>query len=225
MKKTDPKHIAGCIDHTLLRPDATEHDITRLCEEAAEHGFFAVCVHPSFVRRAKQILSASHVKICTVIGFPLGAHTSQTKQYEALEAVFNGADELDVMIHTGLVKSNNWKAVEEEVSGIVTITPGVVHKFIIETCSLTNDEKKKAAVMIMHTGAEFVKTSTGFGSGGAEIKDVKLIRSVTSGEIHIKAAGGIRTYRQVQEFMNAGAARIGTSSGTAIINEALRRRK
>jgi deoxyribose-phosphate aldolase len=224
MKKIDKKNIARLIDHTLLRSAATEIDIMRLCEEAMEHGFFSVCVHPSFVRRSRQILSASKVKICAVIGFPLGATTSNVKQYEALEAVFSGADELDIVMNTGFVKSTHWNAVEKEISDIVTITPGVIHKIIIETCYLTDDEKKKAALMVMKTGAEFIKTSTGFGSGGAEVNDVKLIKSATKGKIGIKAAGGIRTFDQVREFINAGATRIGTSAGTAIMKEALKRR-
>ena len=224
MKKIDDKNIARLIDHTLLRPDATDVDITLLCEEAIEHGFFSVCVHPLFVRRSRQILSASKIKISAVIGFPLGTNTSNVKQYEALEAVFSGADELDIVMNTGFVKSNNWEAVEREVSDIVTITPGIIHKIIIETCYLTDDEKKKAASMVMKTGAEFIKTSTGFGAGGAEVKDIELIKSATNGKIGIKAAGGIRTFHQVQEFINAGATRIGTSSGASIVKEALQRR-
>jgi deoxyribose-phosphate aldolase len=224
MKKTDEKNIARLIDHTLLSPKASDDEIMALCEEAVKHGFFSVCVHPSFVRMSRQILSASKVKISAVIGFPLGANTSSVKQYEALEAVFSGADELDVVMNSGFVKSNNWEAVEKEVSDIVTITPGVIHKIIIETCYLTDDEKKKAALMIMKTGAEFIKTSTGFGAGGAEVNDIELIKSATKGKIGIKAAGGIRTLNQVREFINAGATRIGTSSGTAIMKEALQRR-
>jgi len=225
MIKIDHKNTARLIDHTLLRPDATDSDIMLLCEEAVEHGFFSVCIHPSFVRRSKQILSASKIKISTVIGFPLGANTSHVKQYEALEAVLSGADELDIVINTGFVKSNNWKAAEKELADIMTITRGVIHKIIIETCNLTDDEKKKAAFMVMKTGAEFIKTSTGFGAGGAEVKDVELIKSATNGKIGIKAAGGIRTFNQVREFINAGATRIGTSSGVAIVQEALQRRE
>jgi deoxyribose-phosphate aldolase len=224
MKKTAQKNIARLIDHTLLSPNASDNEIMVLCEEAVEHGFFSVCVHPSFVRKSRQILSVSKVKISTVIGFPLGANTSNVKQYEALEAVFSGADELDVVMNTGFVKSNNWEAVEREVSDIVTITPGIIHKIIIETCYLTDDEKKKAALMVMETGAEFIKTSTGFRAGGAEVNDVELIKSATKGKIGIKAAGGIRTLHQVRKFINAGATRIGTSSGVAIMKEALQRR-
>ena len=224
MKNRATKHIAGLIDHTLLRPDATDSDIMLLCEEAVEHGFYSVCVHPSFVKQCRQILSASTVKISAVIGFPLGAHTSRVKQYEALEAVFSGADELDIVMNAGFVKSNHWEAAEKELSDIVTITPGVLHKIIIETCNLTDDEKRKASMMVMKTGAEFIKTSTGFGAGGAEVKDVELIKSATKGKIGIKAAGGIKTFHQVLEFVNAGATRIGTSSGIAIMKEALKRR-
>jgi len=224
MKKIDKKNIARLIDHTLLRPDATDADIILLCEEAVEHGFYAVCMHPSFVKKSRHVLSASKVKISAVIGFPLGANMSNVKQYEALEAVFSGADELDIVMNTGFVKSHNWEAVEKEVTDIVTITPGVIHKIIIETCNLTDNEKKKAALMVVKTGAEFIKTSTGFGAGGAEVKDVELIKSATKGKIGIKAAGGIKTFHQVLEFVNAGATRIGTSSGIAIMKEALKRR-
>jgi deoxyribose-phosphate aldolase len=220
MTKIDRKNIAGLIDHTLLSPGASDAEIKTHCGEAAQHGFFSVCVHPSFVRMSRQLLSESDVKICTVIGFPLGANTSKVKQYEAIEAVFNGADELDIVIHTGFVKSENWEAVEKEVSDIKTITPGVVHKVIIETCNLTDDEKRRAALMVMKTGAEFIKTSTGFGSAGATVQDVELIKSVTGGTIGIKASGGIRTFHQMRAFINAGATRIGTSSGPAIIKEA-----
>lgn len=221
MIKIDRKNIAGLIDHTLLSPGASDAEIKIHCEEAAQHGFFSVCVHPSFVRMSRQLLSASDVKISTVIGFPLGANTSHVKQYEALEAVFNGADELDIVMNTGFAKSGNWEAVEKEISDITTITPGVIHKIIIETCHLTDDEKRKAALMVMKTGAEFIKTSTGFGAAGATVQDVELIKSVTDGTIGIKAAGGIRTFDQMQAFINAGATRIGTSSGPAIIKEAL----
>jgi deoxyribose-phosphate aldolase len=221
MKETDMKNIAGMIDHTLLNPGASNAEIKALCDEAAGHGFFSVCVHPSFVSLCSRLLSAQDVKISTVIGFPLGANTSGVKQYEALDAVFNGADELDIVINTGLVKSGNWEAVEREISDIITISPGVVHKIIIETCNLTNDEKRKVALTVLKTGAEFIKTSTGFGASGAAVQDVEFIRSVTDGKIGIKAAGGIRTYQQVQAFINAGATRIGTSSGRAIIKEAL----
>lgn len=219
----EEKNIARLIDQTLLSPDATDSDIKLLCEEALEHGFFSVCVHPSFVTRSKHILSASTVKISAVIGFPLGATTPKVKQYEALEAVFSGADELDIVMNSGLVKSKNWAAAEEELSDIVTITPGVIHKIIIETCNLSDDEKKKAALMVMRTGAEFIKTSTGFGAGGAEVKDVELLRSATKGKMAIKASGGIRTLQQARKFINAGATRIGTSSGTAIVKEARQR--
>lgn len=206
----------------MLSPGASEAQIRLLCEEAAEHGFFSVCVHPSFVRISREVLSLSDVRISTVIGFPLGVSAPKVKQYEALEAAFSGADELDIVINRGLVKSKKWTAAENELSGIVTITPGVVHKIIIETCDLTDDEKRKAALMVLRTGAEFIKTSTGFGAGGADVKDVELIKSVTNGKIGIKAAGGIRTLRQVREFINAGATRVGTSSGVSIIKEAMK---
>jgi len=215
--------IARLIDHTLLRPDAAEADIRLLCKEAAEYGFFSVCIHPSMVELARELLMASKVKITTVVGFPLGACTSKVKLYESIEAAFSGADELDIVMNSGMVKSNNWQAAEKELSEIIAITPGIVHKIIVETCNLTDDEKMKAALMVMNTGAEFIKTSTGFGARGADVADVALMKSLTKGKLGIKAAGGIRTYGQVRDFINAGATRIGTSSGTAIMKEALER--
>lgn len=225
MKKREPQNIARLIDHTLLRPDATDADIAVLCNEAVEYGFFSVCVHPLFIRQARGLLSASKIKICTVIGFPLGANTSAVKQYEALEAVFHGADELDIVINSGLVKAQDWTALEKEVSDIVTISPGVVHKMIIETCNLTDDEKKHATLAVMKAGAEFIKTSTGFGTGGATIQDIELLKSVTKGKIGIKAAGGIKTLDQVKKLVAAGASRIGTSSGVTIMKESLQERR
>lgn len=225
MRKREPQNIARLIDHTQLRPDATDADIAVLCNEAVEYGFFSVCVHPSCIRQAKQLLATSKVKICSVIGFPLGANTAAVKQYEALEAVFSGADELDIVINSGLVKTQDWESLTREVSDIVTITPGIIHKVIIETCNLTDNEKEKVALVVMKSGAAFIKTSTGFGAGGAEIRDIELLRSVTKGKIGIKAAGGIKTFDQAEKCIAAGATRIGTSSGVDIMKEIGRRRQ
>jgi deoxyribose-phosphate aldolase len=214
-------NIAGLIDHTLLRPDATEPEIIRFCEEAIKYNFFSVCVHPSFIKTAKDLLSTTDVKISTVTGFPLGMTLTQVKIYEAIESVINGADELDIVINISLAKSGNWRAMGNEISGIINATPGTVHKVIIETSYLTDDEKEKASLTVMDAGAEFVKTSTGFGPSGAEIRDVALIKSVTKGKIGIKAAGGIKTLKDVKAFIKAGATRIGTSSGVEIMNETL----
>jgi deoxyribose-phosphate aldolase len=218
--KTDKNlNIAKLIDHSLLKPDAAETDIVKLCEEAQKYNFFAVCVHPCFIKTVRDVLFKTHVKIATVIGFPLGMNMPEIKVYEAVQAVLNGADELDIVINTGLAKSNNWEAVEKEISDIITATPEAVHKIIIETCYLTDEEKQKASLIVMNAGAEYVKTSTGFGSSGAVIRDVELIKSVTKGRTGIKAAGGIRTLKDVMAFVKAGATRIGTSYGVDIMKE------
>ncbi len=214
-------NIAKLIDHTLLRPDATETEIFNHCEDAKQYGFFSVCIHPAFIKAAKELLTASPVKISTVTGFPLGATMTNVKIYEAIESLIAGADELDIVINIGHAKSGNWKAVEKEISGIINATPQAVHKIIIETCYLTDDEKKTASSVVMNTGAEFIKTSTGFGPSGAKISDIEIIKSVTKGNIGIKAAGGIKTLEDAMAFINAGATRIGTSSGVEIINEIL----
>lgn len=214
-------NIARLIDHTLLRPDASEADIVRLCEEAKKYGFYSVCVHPPFVRTAKEILSGTNIRVTTVIGFPLGMSITQVKVYEAIKSALNGADELDMVINLGLVKSNNWGAVKREISDLITATPETIHKVIIETSYLTDDEKIKASLTVMETGAEFVKTSTGFAPAGAVVRDVRMIKKATGGRIGIKAAGGIKRLKDVLSFIDAGATRIGTSSGIDIINEAL----
>lgn len=219
MKIKEKLNIAKLIEHTLLRPDATETDILKLCNEAKGYGFFAVCVHPFFVKTVKALLLKSKIKISTVIGFPLGLTLPEVKVYESMQAVLNGADELDMVMNMGAAKSGNWKTVEKEISDVITATPDSIHKIIIETCYLTDDEKMNASRAIMNAGAEFIKTSTGFGSAGAVVKDVVLIRSVTEGRIGIKAAGGIKTLKNAMEFINAGATRIGTSSGVNILKE------
>jgi len=216
MNKTD---IAKLIDHTLLRPDAKEAEIIRLCEDAKEHGFFSVCAHPSYLRAMRERLSDSDVRISTVIGFPIGMTLKRVKVYEAIESSMEGADELDIVINIGMVKSNNWDALRHEISDIITATPERIHKIIIETHYLTDDEKIRASRIAMEEGADFIKTSTGFAPRGATIDDVRLIRKATGGKIGIKAAGGIRRLKDVLSFINAGATRIGTSSGVDIMKE------
>lgn len=214
-------NIAKLIDHTLLKPDATETDIKKLCDEAKKYGFFSVCIHPFFIKIAREMLSGTDVKLTTVIGFPLGITLTRVKIYEAMEAVLLGADELDTVINLGAVKAKNWEAVKKEISNLVTATPGVMHKIIIETYYLTDDEKIKASLAAMEAGAEFIKTSTGFAPVGAIIGDVAMIKAATKGKIGIKAAGGIKTSKDVLSFVEAGATRIGTSSGVDIMNENL----
>lgn len=211
--------IARLIDHTLLKPYATETDIYKLCDEAKKYGFFSVCIHPFFVKYAREMLSGSDVKVSAVIGFPLGMTLDRVKIFEAVETSLLGADELDIVMNLGAAKANKWDAVKKEISDIVTATPDVIHKVIIETCYLTDDEKTKASLAVLEAGAEFIKTSTGFAPAGAVIGDVAIIKAVTRGKIGIKAAGGIRTLKDVLSFVEAGASRIGTSSGVDIMSE------
>jgi deoxyribose-phosphate aldolase len=215
----EPHEIAKLIDHTLLKPDATELDIRNLCEEAKVFGFFTVCVHPFFIPTARDMLSGSDVKITTVIGFPLGMTLSRVKIFEAIEADMLGADELDIVVNIGECKANNWGSVKREISDLVAATPDVIHKVIIETYYLTDDEKRAVSIAARDAGAEFIKTSTGFAPKGAVIRDIEIIRNAIQGEMGIKAAGGIRTLKEVSRFVKAGATRIGTSSGVAIITE------
>ncbi len=215
----DQPNIAKFIDHTLLTPTATETEINKLCDEAKKYGFFSVCVHPFFIKNAAEMLSGTDIKLTTVIGFPLGMTLTQVKVYESIEAVLAGADELDIVINLAEVKAHNWEAVKKETSDLITATPGVIHKIIIETHYLSDSEKIKASLTAMEAGAEFVKTSTGFAPSGAEIIDVAMIKDATKAKIGIKAAGGIKTLKDALSFIKAGATRIGTSSGVVIMRE------
>lgn len=211
--------MARFIDHTLLRPDATNRDIERLCREAIEYGFFSVCINPYFIGAARKALTGSTVRISSVIGFPLGMMLPGVKIYEARDAVLHGADELDIVMNIGAARSGNWSDVATELSDIVKATPGTLHKIIMEACYLNDDEKTMAVRTVISSGAEFIKTSTGFGPAGATIRDVELIRDTAKGAVKIKAAGRIRTLKDVRAFIEAGAARIGTSSGVNIMGE------
>jgi deoxyribose-phosphate aldolase len=211
--------IARSIDHTLLRSDATQEDIENLCKEALAFGFHSVCINPFFVKSAKAPLKDSQVKVTTVIGFPLGANLTDVKVYEAMNAALSGADELDIVINIGALKSGDWKTVRKDLCDVIMATRGLIHKAIIEACYLNEDEKKKVVMTALDVGAEFIKTSTGFGPKGAEIEDVRFIKSLVGDKAGIKAAGGIRTLKQVVDFIEAGAARIGTSTGTGIMME------
>jgi deoxyribose-phosphate aldolase len=215
----DREIIVRSIDHTLLRSDATHGDIENLCKEALDFGFHSVCVNPFFVRSVKEFLKDSEVKVTTVIGFPLGATLTDVKVYEAMNAVLLGADELDIVINIGALKSGDWKIVRKDLSDVIMATRGLLHKAIIETCYLDEDEKKKAVTIALDAGSEFIKTSTGFGPKGAEIEDVRLIKNLVGDRAGIKAAGGIRTLKPVVEFLEAGATRIGTSAGVGIMRE------
>ena len=212
------ENIATFIDHTLLKPEATKADIIALCQEAKEYGFATVCVQPSWVRVAAEELKDTAVGVTTVIGFPLGATTSFTKAAETRDAIANGATEVDMVIPIGLLKADEGLAVYEDISAVVRAAAGdVVVKVIIETGMLTDEEKRTACTLAKEAGADFVKTSTGFGPGGATVEDIRLMRSVVGEQMCVKASGGVRTYEDALSIIEAGANRIGASSGIAIV--------
>lgn len=208
------------IDHTLLKADASEKDIKKLCKEAKEYDFFSVCVNPCFVKCARKHLKGSEVKVCTVIGFPLGANTTKTKLFEAKRAIAEGADEIDVVFNIGKFKEKKYSYVGKELTKIVDLCKKkVVVKVIIETCYLTKEEIIEACKLVYECGVDYVKTSTGYGKDGAVLDDVKMMKEFCKDKLKIKASGGIKTLKQVEEFILAGAERIGTSSGVSIMNE------
>lgn len=215
-------NYASYIDHTLLRADATEKDIKVLCKEAKEYEFFSVCVNPCFVSYAKKNLKNTGVKVCTVIGFPLGANSTKVKLFEAKRAIADGADEIDVVFNIGKFKEKKYTYVGKELSMIVDLcNKKVIVKVIIETCYLTKEEILKACELVYECGVDFVKTSTGYGSNGAQVDDVRMMKEVCKNRLRIKASGGIKTVTQVEQFILAGAERIGTSSGVNIVKEGI----
>ena len=205
------------IDHTLLKQDATPEQIMKLCLEAKEFDFMSVCVNPAYVPLAHELLKDSDVKVCTVIGFPLGMNLTKTKVEEAMLAVNQGADEVDMVINVGMLKSENDEYVENEIRLIKESINGKLLKVIIETCLLTDEEKVRACLAAKRAGADFVKTSTGFSTGGATVHDVGLMRKTVGEEMGVKASGGVRTHEDLLAMVKAGANRIGTSNGTKII--------
>jgi deoxyribose-phosphate aldolase len=214
----EPNQLAVYIDHTLLKQNAGEEQIGRLCEEAKTYHFHSVCVNPSWVRFCARRLSNSPVHVCTVIGFPLGATDSETKRFETERALHNGANEVDMVINMGHFKSGNKELVEKDILGVVNVAhPKAVVKVIIETALLTDEEKAEACRIVKSCGADFVKTSTGFANGGATVADVELMRETVGPEMGIKAAGGIKTYEDAVSMIDAGATRLGASSGVAIV--------
>ena len=217
----DKKRLARLIDHTLLRADATRDDIKRLCHEAKKFGFWSVCVNPTYVRLATEVLRGTEVKVCSVVGFPLGASVSEVKAFEAENAVKDGAREIDMVINIGALKSGDHELVKGDIQEVVDrakgLEKGTIVKAIIEAGLLTQNEKMLACKLVKEAGAAFVKTSTGFNGSGATINDVRLIRAVVGPSFGVKAAGGIKTYRDAVSLIEAGANRIGTSSGVLII--------
>ena len=217
-----PDDIAGYIDHTLLKPEATPAEIEKLCKEAREFHFAAVCVNPPFVKQCADLLRGSGVQVATVVGFPLGAHTTATKVFETEQACVEGATEIDMVINVGALKAKQDALVREDIHGVVVAAhrAGALVKVIIEAALLTDEEKVRASRLSAEAGADFVKTSTGFGPGGATAHDVALMRQTVGPNIGVKAAGGVRDYAQAQEMINAGATRIGASAGVKIVQDA-----
>jgi deoxyribose-phosphate aldolase len=208
------------IDHSLLKPDATKEEIRNLCEEGKKYGFVSVCVNPVWVSFCSDLLKGSSVRICTVSGFPFGANKPEIKAKEAETAIEEGADEIDMVANIGALKSGDFKLVEEDIKAVRSaIGKEKILKVIIETAVLTNEEKIKATQIIMACRADFVKTSTGFGYPGAMVEDVKLLKKVGRDKIRIKASGGIRDYETALKLIEAGAGRIGTSSGVKIVEQ------
>lgn len=211
---------AKMIDHTLLKPEASREQVKKLCREAAEYGFHSVCVNSCYVSFCADLLKDSDVKVCTVIGFPLGAMSSAGKAAEAAAAVKDGADELDMVINVGMIKSGDWEYVRRDIEEVVKAAGSrALVKVILETCLLTDDEKRIACRVCREAGAAYVKTSTGFSTGGATAADVRLMREEAGDSMGVKASGGIRSLKDAEEMAAAGADRIGTSSGIAIVLE------
>ena len=211
------KNLARYIDHTLLKPEASLKDIERLCAEARSYNFYAVCVNGSWVTQARHFLDGSDVKVATVVGFPLGATDSDTKRFETEAAIDNGAQEIDVVINIGRLKDGDDEYVLRELRDVVEAAAERPVKVIIETCLLTNAEKIRACRIVLDAGAQFVKTSTGFSTGGATVEDVKLLREIVGEKFGVKAAGGIRDTQTALSMIEAGATRLGTSSGVVIV--------
>ena len=211
--------IAKTIDHTVLKAVATEQQVRELCAEAKANKFASVCVNPCWVPLCAKELSGTGVLVCTVVGFPLGANATATKAEETRLAVRQGAVEIDMVINVGAAKGGDWKVVEEDIRGVVKAAAPAIVKVIIETCYLTDAEKVKACEAAMKAGARFVKTSTGFGTGGATVEDVKLMRQTVGDKMLVKASGGIRSYHDAIKLLEAGADRLGASSGVTIVSE------
>jgi deoxyribose-phosphate aldolase len=210
-------NLAPYIDHTLLKATATPAQIVQLCQEAREHRFYAVCVNPVYVPLCRTELQGSGVKVATVCGFPLGAVTAPQKADEARSSVALGADEVDMVIHIGAALAGDWDVVQQDIAAVRAAIPGTVLKVIIETCDLNDEQKARACEVAVQAGADFVKTSTGFGTGGATLDDVALMARVIAGRARIKAAGGVRSAADAEAMIAAGAARLGTSGGVALV--------
>lgn len=213
-------NLAKYVDHTLLKPDATREQIKTLCEEAAEYDFASVCVNPFWVSYAAEILADAKAKVCTVIGFPLGANTTETKVFETTNAIENGAEEIDMVINIGALKNKEYDIVEKDIAAVVEAShPKAIVKVIIETCLLTDEEIVKACELSVAAKADFVKTSTGFSTGGATPEDVKLMKDTVKEHAFVKASGGVRSKEDAFTMIEMGADRLGTSSGILLVRE------
>jgi len=211
-------NIAKMIDHTLLKANTTKAQIVQLCKEAKEYGFASVCVNPTWVATAAELLKGTDVKVCTVIGFPLGANTPETKAFETKDAIEKGATEVDMVINIGALKDGDDELVERDIRAVVEAAKGkALVKVIIETCLLSEEEKVRACRLAVQAGADYVKTSTGFSTGGATVEDIALMRKTVGPNIGVKASGGVRDLQGAEAMIEAGATRIGTSSGVAIV--------
>lgn len=212
--------LAKMIDHTILKAEATDAEVEKLCTEALKYNFASVCVNPSMVKKASKLLKNSNIGVCTVIGFPLGANTTEVKAFETKNAIENGAAEVDMVINIGKLKEGNLEYVKNDIESVVNATSGkALTKVIIETCILTDEEKIKVCKIAKEAGADFVKTSTGFSNAGATAKDIKLMRKTVGKELGVKASGGIRTLKDAMIMIENGATRIGTSASISICEE------
>lgn len=213
------KNFARMIDHTLLKAEATKEQIEKLCAEAKQFNFASVCVNPTWVKRSSELLQGTDVLVCTVIGFPLGANTPAVKAFEANDAIANGAKEVDMVINIGALKDKNYDLVQADIAAVVEAAKdSALVKVIIESCLLTDEEKVKACELAVAAGADYVKTSTGFSTGGATAEDITLMRKTVGPELGVKASGGVRSLEDMKKMVDAGATRIGASSGVAIMN-------
>ncbi len=211
--------VPGLIDHTVLRPDATKMDVLRLCQEAKEFRFTVIFVPPCYVDEAVAAVAGTAIRVGIPIGFPLGGHTTKTKVAEAIEAVVRGARVLDMVMNVSRLKSGDREYVRKDIAEVVNATPGIEHKVILETCYLTQHEKHTACQLVVEAGADYVKTSTGFGPAGATVEDVRLMKAAVAGRVKVKASGGIRDWKTMLAMLEAGADRIGTSASLAIMAE------
>ena len=207
------------IDHTVLKADTPLETVKRICDEAMEYGFASVCINPCHVAYCADYLKDSDVNVCTVIGFPLGAHTSAVKAFETKDAIANGADEIDMVMNIGALKDKNYDLVRDDVKAVVEAANGTLVKVILETCLLTEDEIKKACELCVEAKADYVKTSTGFSTRGATIEDVRIMKEAVHGKAKVKAAGGVRTPEDMVKIVAAGADRIGTSAGCSLVKK------